>query len=189
MGATGGLYAMMALSSASSVGGAYAQNRAIKASGDYQATVARTNTALADLEGDEALRIGSSMASRRNVKSQQEVGSARVAFAGQGVDLSSRTVRDVTASVREVGAMDELTIRNNAARARWGYKVKAIQSTYAGQFADLSAKTLAKQTILTGGIKAVSEPASMYANYMQWNRYLKMGATPAPIDSEWTRMV
>lgn len=159
------MFASMGISAISAIGNAFSQSRAFKAQGDYEAGLARTNSAIASLQSKQTLEAGDAEASRKNMQTQQQVGAERAAQGASGVDVasgSSALVRNATASV---GAIDELTIRNNAARQAWGYQTEAIQDTYKGQFAQLTAKAQSQQSLLTGGLEAISGPLGIYAKY------------------------
>lgn len=168
MGETGAMAAVMGMQAVSSIAGGIENAQSIKAQGEYQQTVANTNAKMAELQGNEALVMGSYAASRRNIQARQQVGQARTAMAGSGVDLSSGTAKSVISATQNVGMQDEIMIRNNAARQAWGYKMQAMQDTFQGKYASLTANAQARQSILTGGIKAIEEPLSTYSNYKMW---------------------
>jgi hypothetical protein len=53
------------------------------------------------------------------------MGTQRVGYAGQNVDLSSGSASEVIQDTAKQGEFDALTIRTNAAREAWGYKTEA----------------------------------------------------------------
>jgi hypothetical protein len=53
------------------------------------------------------------------------IGTQRVGYAGQNVDLSSGSPSEVISDTAYQGEFDALTIRTNAAREAWGYKTEA----------------------------------------------------------------
>lgn len=158
MGASAGL--MQATSTAtsgiSSMGTAYAQSQSIQAQGAYKQQVANQNAALATIQSQDALNRGEYSANQSNIKTKQLIGQQRADMAAQGVDVNSGSAADVQSSTSAIGALDALTIRNNAYRESFGYKVQSLNDTYSGQFAADSANTQATNTLLTGGMNAVS---------------------------------
>ena len=177
MGASAGMSAM------SAIGTAWSQANAMKAKGVYDQSVADTNAKIATLQSKQTLEAGDIMASRQNLKTQATVGAIRAQQGASGVDVASGSSALVRNSVQTVGAMDELTIRNNAARAAWGFQTQAIQDTYEGQFAHMTASNEAQQTLLSGGLQAVEGPTSIYANYLMRSTYHGMGGQPGqPFD-------
>src|SRR5262245_48979115 len=175
MGATGLMYAAMGSSAISSFGTAYAQAQAIKAQGDYRRSVADTNARIANLQAAETLEAGDIAASRENLKTMGRVGSLRAAQGASGTDISKGSNVLTRQATEFAGNMDELQIRTNAARQAWGFKTQAIMDTYEGQFAKMTAANQAQQTLLSGGMQAISGPLSIEANYLRWSRY--MGGT------------
>lgn len=53
------------------------------------------------------------------------IGQQRVAFAAQGVEIGSGSSLDVQESTAQQGELDALTIRTDAAREAWGFRVNA----------------------------------------------------------------
>ena len=155
--------ASMAASALSSIATAFESSAAIKAQGDYSSTIANSNAAMAKLKATQTLQAGDTVASRQNLKTQSVAGSVRAAGGASGIDVNSGSSAMVQSDIRTVGAIDEATIRNNAARVAWGYQVQASQDTFQGQFDQLTAKSKSNQSLVTGGLQAVSGPMAMYS--------------------------
>lgn len=194
MSATGGstapMYASMFTSSISSIGTGISQSRAISAEGDYEQSVANTNAKLADLHARESLSAGDAEAARREEQSKLQTGAARAASGASGADISSGSTARAIRSVGDVGAADELTIKNNAARQAWGYQTTGIMDRFKGQMAQLTAKAQSQQTLITSGLKAIGSPLETYGNYLRYSeRYGGKQATPQASESEWEGMV
>lgn len=158
MGASAGL--MMATSAGtqgiSSIGNAYAQSQAMQAKGNYQSMVANSNAALSAVQSQDALNRGESAANESDLKTKQTIGDQRAAMGASGVDVNSGSSADVQASTSAIGQLDALTIRNNAMRESFGYKVQSLNDTYAGKFDEDAANTDSENTLLTGGMNAVN---------------------------------
>lgn len=148
-----GSYAVQGVSSAA---GAYSQSQAQSALGTYQKSVADTNASLAETQASDAIERGNVAASRQDMKTKQVVGSQRAGLAAQGVDVNSGSAMDVQGSTQAVGALDALTIKNNAWRTAWGYQAQAENYTTQGQFEKQSADAASTQTLLTGGMQFLS---------------------------------
>lgn len=165
-----GMFAAMGASAASSIVTGYAQSKAYKAQGQYQQSLAETNASMADLAEKETLQAGDVAAGRKNEQTKQAVGSELAEQGASGVDVASGSAALVRGGTKLAGDIDELTIRNNAARAAFGYKVQGIQDKFQGQFAQLTAKSEAEQSLLSGGLGAISGPLSIQSNYLRWSR-------------------
>lgn len=171
------LYASMGLSSLSSILTTIGQARALTAQGEYEQSISETNAALARLQGKQTIEAGDVAASRKELETEGAIGAQRAAGGASGVDVNTGSSAIVGAATRGAGAIDELTIRNNAARQAWGYQTEAIQDTFKGQIASLTSKAQTDQTILTGGLQAVSGPLAIESNYLRWSRYMGGGGT------------
>lgn len=135
-----------ALSLVSTLFGASSQQQAGKAN---KALMDR-NAEIATFQADDAINRGRVAAKRRLSQVGQTIGAQRVALAAQGVDINSGTAADIQASTAKIGAIDAQTIRNNAAREAWGYKVNAQDLTLRGRLAEREGDNAAASTLLTG---------------------------------------
>lgn len=144
MGAGG---AFAGLSIMSTLYGAYAHHEA----GRRQKKLMERNRRLAELQGEDAIARGEVAAERRKTQTGQVISSQRAALASQGVDVNSGSAADVQASSAYLGELDAVTIRNNAAREAWGYKVQANDYGLRGAYAKQTEDQAAVTTLLTGG--------------------------------------
>lgn len=181
--ATNAQYASAATSAVSSIASGFESAAAIKNQGVYASTVARTNAAMANLKASQTLQAGDIEASRAQQKTQMEVGAARAASGASGVQVNSGSPAMVRAGMETAGGIDVATIKNNAARAAWGYQTQGIEDTFQGQFDTLTAKAKSEQTLATGGLQAIAGPLGMYSQSALWQyRYGMKGqpGTPYP---------
>lgn len=106
-----------------------AERSAAKASqqaGDAQASLLETNATLADNQATDAVQRGRESSNRVTRDLRTLEGSQRAAFASQGVDLGAGgSVNDVIGNDQALGALDRLTLQNNAAREAWGFNTQA----------------------------------------------------------------
>jgi hypothetical protein len=150
MGAlTGALLGLTALQTAS-------QFQSEKQQGRYQKSIADANARLLNLRSEDAIRRGYEDASLVRRRAERMAGSQRAAMAAQGIDIGSGSAADVLTETDRMGAMDELTAKNNAWREAWGYRVESANETARGRFAKLAAKNAMRNTLLTGGLQAAT---------------------------------
>lgn len=159
------MYASMGISAIASLTTAFSQSASARARGEYEASVARTNATLARLQAKQTLEVGDVEAARINQKNRQIEGSILAAQGASGVSVSSGSAALVRNAVRNAGAFDELTVRNNAARRAWGFETEAIQGKSKSDFAIQESKAKAHQTLVVGGLEAISGPLSIYSRY------------------------
>jgi hypothetical protein len=106
-----------------------------RAQGEYEGNVLEQNADLADLAAADATARGITDENQVRGTVRKVLGSQRAAYAAQGIDLSSGSVGDVAADTALMGELDALTIRNNAMREAWGYKVEAAQTRDKAKYA------------------------------------------------------
>ena len=142
------------------IGNAYAQSQAIKARAAYQSVIAKINAEMATMNAEDAIRRGEITARDYQKEVDGMIGMQKVAYASQNVDVNFGSAADIQAETRMFGALDALTIKNNAWREAWGYKVEALNSTFSGKYAEMEGKYGARQALLTGGMQALGYGAS-----------------------------
>lgn len=106
------------------------------------------NAQVAELQATDALARGQAEESQFRQSVRGLIGQQRTGFAGQNVDVGSGSAADVQADAAFLGELDALTIRNNAAREAWGYRVDAQNARLGGQMQQSAARWGAAGTIL-----------------------------------------
>lgn len=173
MGATAAIIGASAIMTGAT---AYSQSRAQKAEGAYQSQMYEANSRIANIQAEDAIMRGDQEASKHKTQVKKLIGSQRASLAAQGVDINSGSALDVQADTAALGAEDEQTIKNNAWREAWGYKVQASDYLNSATFARLSSKNAAKNTILTAGMNIASDAGKGY--------YYSKSGTTTKTDSE-----
>jgi len=99
------------------------------------AALADFNAQVAELQGKDALDRGAEEESRFRSVVKGAIGAQRAGFAAANIDVGFGSAVDVQADAAMLGELDALTIRTNAAREAWGYKVTAIDLRKRGEIA------------------------------------------------------
>lgn len=123
------------------------------AQANYQAQVAENNRITAERLAADAEERGEIEVRRHRQQVEQLKGRQVAALAASGVDVASGSPLDVLADTAALGAQDELTIRDNAAREAWRHRVEASnQGAQAGllRFQAANTSSGAVGTLLTG---------------------------------------
>lgn len=102
---------------------------------ESQAQLADYNAGVADLQATDAIARGAEEESRFRTSVKGIIGSQRAGAAAQGVDVNYGSPVDVQADAAFLGELDALTIKTNAAREAWGFKVQAEDLRKRGQIA------------------------------------------------------
>ncbi|PRZ51227.1 hypothetical protein BX589_12068 [Paraburkholderia fungorum] len=160
--------AMTAASAAMSAEGAQQQAKATASADQYQAQVAKNNQTIANQYAAQATADGENKVAIKQQQTAQMIGGERAAMAANGVDLNSGSALRIQGDTAKLGDVDALTIRNNAARAAYGYQLQGLSY---GQQATLdessaanavSAGNLNSFASIVGGASSVGSKWSTY---------------------------
>lgn len=152
---------MMALTVGSTLlgaAGAVQQGQAAGAAGRFNQQIAEMNATLADRRAKDALERGKIDEQRKRQEVASLIGKQTVAMAANGVDISFGSPLDVLTDTAVAGELDALTIRTNAAREAYDYKVQGVNARAQGNLermkgdaAETGGYLKAAGTILGGG--------------------------------------
>jgi hypothetical protein len=162
--------ALAILAGTSTVSSLYSQHQAAKgakAMGEYEGKILETNARYADEQAEDALARGKEEEDRHKAAVRMLIGSQRTAIAAQGIELGSGSALDLQLEAEGLGALDALTIRNNARRESFGYKVQATDYRNRASLSRMGAIGQARgiqnqqvTTLLTGA----AQIGSIYSN-------------------------
>jgi len=173
MGITGGLFALS--TGANAIGTAantYSQYQAQKAQGKYEQNQLNFNAEIARLQASDAVVRGEKDVATKKRQTRQVIGAQRAALAAQGLDVNSDTSDLIQQDTAGLGAEDVTTIRNNAWREAWGYRVQAQDYASQARFSGISSKFKQNQTLLTGGLQFARDVGG---GAMDYYKYKKQG--------------
>lgn len=105
--------------------GAIQQSQAAAASAGYNAKIAGMNAQIEKQKAAWAAAEGEQTAGLAGIKSQQQAGDIKVAQAANNIDVNKGSAVAVQKSQAEMGMLNEMNIRSNAARAAYGYETGA----------------------------------------------------------------
>lgn len=121
------------IGTATSVAGQIRAGRAAKRAGEAEQRAAESeaglldyNADVAELQAKDAIERGAEEESRFRQTIRGTIGAQRAGIAAGNVDVGFGSSADVQADAAFLGELDALTIRNNAMREAWGYKVQAV---------------------------------------------------------------
>lgn len=146
-----------------------AQSNALR----YQADVDRNNAIVQDRLASDAIDRGKEEERMHRIKIGQLKGQQVNAFAKNGVAIDSGTPLDVLADTAMIGELEALTIRNNAEREAYGYRVQGMNYRASAGNNDLAAST-AKKSANTAAMTSVLSTAGSVSD--KWYTYKKSGA-------------
>lgn len=168
-----------AISAVGSIQSANAQSAAAK----YNEQVANQNAQLAGQNASLAAASGDQQAAVQQQKTRAELGAIRAEQAASNVDVNSGSAVDVRSSAAQLGEMNAITIRSNAARTAYGYETQAtgfgneaqLQGAQAGY--DQTAGAIGAAGTFLGGIGNASDN---YARFLASGGLNGSGGPPLP---------
>lgn len=164
MGMTGGFLAMGATSMMS----AQSQAQAQRDQANFSAQQYAENAKLASVQSENTIAQGNRAAAIRGQQTKQQIGQERATAAANGGDVGFGSLADIQADTAGLGAMDQLTIKNNAWLTAWGYRVQASNNQASSAFATLSGNSQYNNTLLTGGMNAMGYGLQAYGSYKKY---------------------
>jgi hypothetical protein len=141
----------------------YKQAQAQKAEGRFAAQMNVENARIAEIQAADAIARGRVAESEKRLEIRGLIGEQRAVMAAQGIEINDpdSSAGHVQLSSTAQGEIDALTIRNNAAREAWGYKVQAADYMRQAQLSEQAGRNRATTTILTGA----AEGLGIYSRY------------------------
>lgn len=129
--------------------------------GKYTAKVEQNNAKVADMQAQDALRKGAQEDLQQRWKIRALAGKQATAAGANNVVGSTGTTLDILGETAMFGEVDLNTIRNNAARESWGYKVEASNRRAAAKGAKYQGKMGAIGTLLGTGAQLAGQFGSL----------------------------
>ncbi len=153
MDLTNALYGGRAVAS---LGDTFSKYVSYRAQAAYQRSIGRINEMLAKYSYEQALDQGAKAVGQHRAKVNQLIGSQRTSYAAQGVDLTYGSAVQTMQDTRFLGEMDALTLKNNAYKEAFGYKLSAIDASTQARLLSVASRAQGASTLLTGGIETAN---------------------------------
>lgn len=134
--------------------GSIEQGKAQAAAAKYNAQIATQNSAWSAAEGEQNAGVA-------GLKTQEQSGKIKVAQAANNIDVNSGSAVAVQKSQAEMGMLNEMNIRSNAARQAYGYQAQSGLDKSEAKNDETAGYIGAAGSLLGGASKA-----SMYSNWM-----------------------
>lgn len=147
----------------SSLASGISESESARAQGQFQRDQAYLNAGLAERQAQESIEQGNADARVARRKTNATAGSQKVAAAAMGLDISEGAPAEAIDQTMAVGAVEEMNIRTNAWRQAWGFKVSAATGHMEGDMAKSAGDSKANQTLIAGGMQALSYGAQGYS--------------------------
>lgn len=139
----------------------------------YQADVDKNNSIIQERLAKDAIERGKTEEQMHRIKIGQLKGQQLNAFAKNGVETDSGSALDVLSDTAMIGELEALTIRNNAEREAYGYRVQGMNYS-ASAANNRTAASTARSSANTSAMTSVLSTAGSVAG--KWYDYKAAGA-------------
>lgn len=126
-------------------------------SGKINQQIAEKNAQVTDFQSSDAVYRGEIEEDNLRLEVRRIIGAQRAAYAGQNVDVNEGSASVAQEDTAYLGELDALTIRNNAAREAFGYKVESFNQRSQGTLDRMRGTNQAATTLLTAGYNFFSK--------------------------------
>lgn len=163
---------MMALTVGSTLLGAVGQvqqGQATAAAQRYNAQVQEMNATLSERRAKDAIERGQADEQRKRQQVAGLVGQQTAAMAANGVDLSFGSPLDTLVDTAALGELDALTIRTNANREAYDFRVDAVNKRAGASMSRASADNAVTGSLLNAGGTILGGAGRAYQGYKTGN--------------------
>lgn len=145
--------------------GSIEQGQASSAAAKYNAGIAQNNAQIAQQNATFAGQEGEENAAVAEGKTRAQVGAITAAQAANGVEVNSGSALDVRSSAAELGELNAINIRANAARQAYGYNTEASSDVGQSQLDKSKSQQDSTAGYIKGGSTLLSASANQNNNY------------------------
>lgn len=143
--------------------GAYGGSKSTKAAFEYQSAVSRNNSQIAEWQARDAITRGQKSEQQQRLKTAALKGTQRAALAARGIALDEGSALSILQDTDFMGENDALTLRDNAAREAWGYRVQA--GNYASDAGMLGARAAAESPMSAAATSLLTGAGSVASSW------------------------
>lgn len=148
--------------------GAYQSGQAQANAAKYNAAVESQNAAISTTNAQIAGQAGAAQAGIQGQKNKATLGAITANQGASGIDLNSGSDIAVRSSARELGELDALSIRSNAARQAYGYENQAVSQQAQSTLSDFEAKNDQQAGQLNAASTFLGSAGSAASNFARY---------------------
>jgi len=130
----------------------------------YEGEVAGYNAKVQDQEAQQATEMGNIAEMEQRQKTQRIIAAQKAAMGSSGIDIGSGSFGKLLDDSYMLGEQDARTIRDNAAKQAWGYRIGAQNTLMQGDMARRAGSANAAGSLLTGAGKTFGYAYQAYMN-------------------------
>lgn len=153
------------------------QGKAAAAQSRYQAAVQRNNQIINERQADDAVQRGRIAEQQQRLQTAQVASRQRASLAANGLDLNSGSAVDILSDTAMLGELDALTVRSNAEREAWGYRVQGSNAAASAGLLDAQASSAKRAGMMGAGASLLTGAGSVA------NKWYGFRTTTSPTNS------
>jgi hypothetical protein len=146
----------------------YESGQAQSAAAAYQAQVAANNAIIAQRNARTDIQAGEAAATNQGLKTRAQVGQEKAAQGASGIDPNTGSAPLVRNGTQELGMLDAMTIRSNAAQKAYAQQVQATSDTAQSQLDTMESTQAAEAGELGGLGTLLGGVSTVGKNYAAW---------------------
>lgn len=143
----------------------------------YKAQVAANNAETLKKNARMDMQAGEVAAVNRGLKTRAALGNAKATQGASGIDVNSGSAADVRAGAEEIGMLDALTVRSDAAKRAYGDLVGAQSQEEQGNLYTMEGEQAEKAGIIGAAGTLLSGASTVGGNFAKWQGKFGGGAT------------
>lgn len=155
--------------------GAIQQGQAASDAYAYKAQVAANNAAIGRQRAVQEIQAGEIAAVNQGLKTRAKVASEKAQQGAAGIDVNTGSAAMVREGTAELGMLDSLTIRSNAAKRAWAAQVDASNSEAQAQMDRAASENVETAGYINAAGSLLSGASTVGGNYA--NLQMKYGAS------------
>lgn len=146
----------------------------------FQRQMNAVNNEILELDKEAAKDAGNDQLKQISQTARAIAGAQQVAFAAQGIDISSGSAADIQADTRYLAEIDAVQSKNNAMRAAFGFKTEQIQNNLQTEFNAMAGEQRAKQSIVGGWMGAAGDLVGAAGSAIAYKQQFGKPSVPTP---------
>lgn len=154
-----------------SAAGSYMTGQANSEAAAYQAQVARNNAVIARQNATTDIQAGEAAAVNEGLKTRARLGQEKAAQGASGIDVNTGSAADVRAGTDEIGMLQAMTIRSNAAKTAYSDQVQASSQEAQAQLDTMESEKDQDGAVLGSLGTLLSGASSVGASWRQYQKF------------------
>ncbi len=156
--------------------GQYEAGQAQSMAAAYQAQVAANNANIARQNASMESAAGEAQVVAKGLQTRALIGKEKAYAGASGVDVNTGSTAAVRAGTEQMGMLDALTIRSNAAKRAWASEVQATSEEAQSQLYQFESRAAAEAGDIAAAGSLLSGASTVGGNYLRWQNVAGSGA-------------